>query len=311
MQTLSPPPRDLPELSSNSNRQKFIQSMKQYNDILHELTTCFVGQIERFPVIEKNLKEITDILMLLDDDTSKTQFYQYREKLCHFCKQLADEQVKIITDRQILIKSQNQFQKILSDYNSILYELEITIDENAKLNVLKDNTIRESLQKSEELERIKQDRELFEEEKRIFDKKKNHLEEDKILLENQKRNLDIERDSLDGEKKLLAQEKISLNEEKMSLDQQSQLYEDCEKALLNERKTFQYRFDKLLNETNYLREELEKKNEEFKEVLEHLAQSVSRSYFKLLLFICHFIIKICLKSYYNTIFSHRRKRSIY
>ncbi|XP_012228357.1 optineurin-like isoform X2 [Linepithema humile] len=271
--TLSSISYDLSESSSDSNRQKFIQSMKQYNDIYHELTACFVGQIERFPVIEKNLKEITDILMVLDDDPSKMQLHQYREKLCHFCKHLADEQVKIITDRQILVKSQNQFQKILSDYNSILYELEITIDENAKLNVLKDNTTRESLQKSGEMERIKQDRQLFEEKKRTFDQEKNHLEEEKKSLEKQKKSLDVERDSLYDERKLLAQEKISLNEEKMSLDQQSQLYEDCEKSLQNEKKTLQHQFEKLLNETNFLKQELEEKNEEFKEVLEHLAQS--------------------------------------
>lgn len=266
-------PCDLSQSSINSNRQKFIENMKQYDDILRELTACFVGQIERFPVIETNLKEITEILMLLDDDTSKTQFYQYREKLCHFCKQLADEHVKIITDRQTLIKSQNQFQKILSDYNSILYELQITIDENAKLNVLKNNTTLESLQKSEKLEHIKQDKQLFEEEKRSFDQEKINLEEEKRSLEDQKRSLDEERDLLYNEKRLLVRERISLHEEKKSLDQQSQLYENCEKALQNEKKTLQQQIEKLVDETNGLRQDLEKKNTEFKEILEHLAQS--------------------------------------
>jgi len=259
---------DLSETSSNLSRQKFVQNMKQYNDMLQELTNCFVKQTERFAAIEKGLKEITDILRL-DDDNSEME---REEKLHQYCKQLADEQIKIITDRQVLIKSQNLYQKIFSDYNSILYELEITIDENAKLNVLKDNTARENLQTSEQLERDKQS---LEEEKKIFDQEKENLENEKKSLESQKKSLDMERISLHDERKLLEEEKISLNEEKMSLDHQSQLYENCERDLHNEKKQLQVRNDQLLGEINSLRQQIEEKNAELKKIMELLAQSVS------------------------------------
>lgn len=253
--------------------------MKQYNNMLQELTECFVTQIERFAVIEKGLKEITELLRF-NDDNSKMQ---YKEKLSQCCKQLADEQVKIITDRQTLIKSKNQFQKIFSDYNSILYELEITLDENMKLNVLKDNTANENLQTSEQLELIKRYRESLEREKRIFDQEKDSLEIEKESLESQKKSLEMERVSLHDERQLLAQEKISLNEEKMSLDHQSQLYEDCEKDLQNEKKIFQVRYEKLLKETNSLRQEIEEKNTECKNILKQLAQFVSEFFLNLII----------------------------
>ncbi|XP_029167983.1 optineurin-like [Nylanderia fulva] len=249
---------DLLQSSSNLNRQKFVENIKQYNNILQELTECYVKQIERFATIEKSLKEITDILIILDDDNnSKMQFYQYKEKLCHCCKQLADEQVKIISDRQTLIKSQNQFQKIFSDYNSILYELEITIDENTKLNVLKDKKDREKL---EEVEQIKLNKQLLEEEKQSLNQEKLNLEKEKDILESQKKSLDMERITLHEDKKYVMQEKISLNEEKMSLDHQSQLYENCEKALKDE--------------NELLRQDIQKKDTEFKEIMQQYAQSV-------------------------------------
>lgn len=268
-------PIQLPEISKSSSslsHQKFVQNIKQYNDLLQELTECYVRQIERFATIEKSLKEITDILMLLDDDNLKMQFYQYREKLCHCCKQLADEQVKIISDRQTLIKSQKQFQNIFSDYNSILYELEITIYENAKLNVLKNKSAHENMQKLEELEQIKHDKQFFEEEKRILNQEKDNLEEEKKSLESQKKSLDMERILLCDEKKLVMQEKVNLNEEKTSLDYQSQLYENCEKALQKEKKLLQVYCEELLDKANILEQKAEKKNIEFKEVMEQLAQ---------------------------------------
>lgn len=239
--------------------------------MLQELTKCFITQIERFAVIEKGLKEITDVLRL-DDDNS---IIQYKEKLCQCCKQLIDEQVKIITDRQTLIKSQNQFQKIFSDYNSILYDLEITIDENTKLNVLKDSSVRENLQTLEQLEHIKRDQQLLEKEKKLFDYEKDSLEKEKGFLELQKKSLDMERVSLHDERKLLEQEKITLNDEKMSLDHQSQLYEDCERGLQNEKKVLQVRYEQLLNKSNSLQQEIEEKNAEFQKMMEQIAQSVS------------------------------------
>lgn len=245
--------------------------MNQYNERVQELTEYFITQIERFSVVEKNLKEITDILRL-DEDSS---IMQSKEKLCQCYKQLADEQIKIITDKQTLIKSKNLFHKIFLDYISILYELEIMIGENAKLKVLKDNSARENSQTLEQLEQIKRDQQSLEMNKKNFDQEKDSLKKEKRSLESQKKSLDLERMSLHDERKFLEQEKISLNEEKTSLDHQSKLYEDCEKDLQNEKRILHVRYEQLLSETNSLRQEIEEKNVEFQKIMEQLAQSVS------------------------------------
>lgn len=260
---------DLSETSSNLNRQNLSQNMNQYNERVQELTEYFITQIERFSVVEKNLKEITDILRL-DEDSS---IMQSKEKLCQCYKQLADEQIKIITDKQTLIKSKNLFHKIFLDYISILYELEIMIGENAKLKVLKDNSARENSQTLEQLEQIKRDQQSLEMNKKNFDQEKDSLKKEKRSLESQKKSLDLERMSLHDERKFLEQEKISLNEEKTSLDHQSKLYEDCEKDLQNEKRILHVRYEQLLSETNSLRQEIEEKNVEFQKIMEQLAQS--------------------------------------
>ncbi|XP_011636667.1 myosin-11 isoform X2 [Pogonomyrmex barbatus] len=264
-------PIQLPDSSETSglNRQKFAQNIKQYNDMLQELSECFVIQMDHFAAIEKNLKNIIDILNY-DNDSNKVQD---REKLCQCCKELADEQVKIITDRQTLIKSQNQFQKIFSDYNSILYELEIMMDENTKLNVLKDNTARKSSQKLEQLEQIKYDKQSLETEKRSLDQEKDNLEKEKRSLESQKKSLEMERISLNSERKFLEQEKISLNEEKMSLDHQSQLYENCERDLQKEKKALQTRYEHLQDTLDNLQQKIERRNADYKQIMEQLVQS--------------------------------------
>ncbi|XP_018309199.1 optineurin isoform X1 [Mycetomoellerius zeteki] len=260
---LTPVKQDSLETSSLSH-QKFVQNVKQYNDMLQELTKCFVEQVGRFAALEKNLKKITDILRLDDNKM------QCEEELYQYYKELTDEQIKIITDKQTLIKSQNQFQMIFSDYNSVLYELQVMLDENAKLNILKDNSARENLETSEQLERDKQS---LEQEKKIFDQEKDNLKNEKESFESQKKSLDMERVLLQDEKKLLEQEKISLNEEKMSLDHQSQLYEDCERDLHNEKKILQAHNEQLLSETCSLRQQIDEKDAQFKKLIEQFAQS--------------------------------------
>ncbi|XP_018402063.1 PREDICTED: centromere-associated protein E-like [Cyphomyrmex costatus] len=255
--------------TSNLNHQKFVENIKQYNDMLQELTKCFIGQVVRFVTIEKDLKEITDILRL--DDNSKMQ---YKEKLCQYYKELTDEQMKIIIDRQTLIKSQNQFQKILSDHNSVLHELQIMLDKNVKLNILEDNSF---CKNSQTLEQLEHDKQSLEQEKNIFDQEKNTFdqEKEKKSFEIQKKSLDMERTSLQDERKLLEQEKIALNEKKMSLDHQSQLYKNCESDLHNEKKTktrLQARIKQLSDKTSSLQQQIEEKEKKFEKMLQLLEQ---------------------------------------
>ncbi|XP_020290551.1 golgin subfamily A member 6-like protein 4 isoform X2 [Pseudomyrmex gracilis] len=267
-------PVQLPDLTNLSipSRQKITQITKQYNNIVQELTECFTAQIERFNVIEQVLKESADVLTILDDSKLEVQLNDYKQKLCYCRQRLADEQVKIITDRQTLIKSQNQFHKMLSEYKSILYELELMINENAKLEILKDNTMRESLQISEKIERINLEERLLQEERSTFAQEKDILKEEKMLLEQQKQSLETERESFYNEKKLLAQEKIGLNEEKMSLDQQSYLYENSKQMLEQEKKLLTSRFQDLVDKADKMQQELERTNNQFAIALEQITQ---------------------------------------
>lgn len=200
--------------------------------MLQELSECFIAQIERSAVIEKGLKEITDILILNNDNFKM----QYKKKICQCCKELTNEQVKIITDRQTLIKSQNQFQKIFSDYNSILHELEITFDISTKLNVLKNNIVCENLQMQEQLKEIKWDQESLQEEEKLFYQEKDILETEKKYLKDQKKSLDMEWVSLHNERKLLDQEINIFSQEKMLLYQKSELYRNRKRELQNKKK---------------------------------------------------------------------------
>lgn len=230
--------------SSHPDRQTFIQNLEQYDDELQDLFKCFVAQRKRYAVVEKCLREITNVLELLDDDKLCLKFHttesdllqkklsSYEEKLHNCHKELIHAQIEVITEKQVLVKLQNQFQKMFSDYNSALCELQITIEENAKLNTLKNNITRDNLRKQVELEEtIISSNQLLEDEKTIFNLEKFDLEKEKKLLEKQKQDLDVLRESLNTERAFLQQEKITLNVEKTSLDHQGKLYDNQEKIL--------------------------------------------------------------------------------
>lgn len=225
-----------------------MQNINEYNDRLLKLSKCFVSQIDRFNVIENFLKEVMNIFEIVSMDKLHHKFEitednslsleEYREKLRDYHQRLNDEQVKIINDRETFIKSQSEFQKIFSDYKAILCKLETMIDENIKLDNLKNDVIRGGWER-------------LEEEKKTFDQRKENLIQEKELLMRQKKELSTEWDLLYFGTRFLEQETINLKEEKASLDQQSQLYENHKQAIQDEKKSLEENYQALLSrETN-------------------------------------------------------------
>lgn len=248
----------------------FTQSIKQYGEMLQELTECFITQIPRYSAIQKCIKECTDILDACENiklpeqcDTVKEswslqlrQLQIYKEKLFINQKILHEEQLKLITDKQCFIKIQNQFQKIFSDYNSILYELQITTEEKNKLHIMKDNITKESSQRISELEQYKCESEKkYKEVKDILEQERQSWNEQKKLLDNQRQSLNMEYKSLIDQKKMLF---ISPDDKTCK---QFQIHQDNEKLLQTEKDTLEKNYKTLIAKVYSLRTSLEEKDD--------------------------------------------------
>lgn len=246
------------------------QSIKQYGEIMQELTTCFITQIPRYSAIQKCIKECTDILDACEYiklpeqcDTVKEnwslqlrQLQIYKEKLFINQIMLREEQLKLITDKQCFIKIQNQFQKIFSDYNSILYELQITREEKNKLHIMKDNITKESSQRISELEQYKCESEKkYKEIKDILEQERQSWNEQKKLLDNQRQSLNMEYKSLIDQKKMLF---ISPDDKTCK---QFQLHQDNEKLLQMEKDTLEKNYKTLIAKVNSLHTSLQEKDD--------------------------------------------------
>ncbi|XP_066602884.1 optineurin-like isoform X2 [Prorops nasuta] len=146
----------------------------------------------------------------------------------------------ISSDKENLLKAQDQVQKMLSHYHTYFHGLEMKLAQHSKVHASKE---------SEELEQLK----------KLLEELKQKLEEERKLVENQRSNLEVEQKKLSKEKQLLEQDRINLNEEKTSLDQQSLLYESQEKSILLEKRTLESKYEQLLAEKNSLQEKLQNK----------------------------------------------------
>ncbi|KAK2588939.1 hypothetical protein KPH14_001794 [Odynerus spinipes] len=249
----------------------FTQSIKQYGEMLQELTECFITQIARFSSIQKCIKECINILDACENiklpekcDTIEEswslqlgQLQIYKEKLSIYQKMLLEEQLKLLTDRQSFIKLQNQFQKIFSDYNSIWYELQIMSEENAKLHIMKDSITRESSQRITELEKCKNEsEEKYKEVKDILEQERQSWNEQKRSLDNQRKSLNMEYKCLIDQKEML----FSLHEEKTLTSKQCQLHDTNEKLLQMEKDTLEKNYKQLITDVDALHVQLEKKD---------------------------------------------------
>ena len=118
-----------------------------------------------------------------------------------------DEELQSILDRQEMIKAQNDFQKIFTDYNATLLELESLRKEKQALT---------TLQRGASLHDER------------FDEARANLKENERLLEDQKRNLERERLELSEQKDAMKRERLRLQDnERKVVEQNVNLLEEA------------------------------------------------------------------------------------
>ncbi|XP_012262676.2 NF-kappa-B essential modulator isoform X1 [Athalia rosae] len=126
---------------------QFLQNVKQYNDILQRVSECWGQQGTRHITVQESLQEAIGILQDLEKARGNEQvFVEKQDKLVTCRVRLNDERLQMMNERQEMIKAQSQFQKVFSDYNSVLYELEIMHEENAKLSCSQNKNIEVSVE---------------------------------------------------------------------------------------------------------------------------------------------------------------------
>ncbi|XP_015190329.1 PREDICTED: kinesin-related protein 4-like [Polistes dominula] len=248
----------------------FTQNIKQYGEMLQEVTNCFLEQIFRHTAIQKCIKECINILdacegIKLPKESSTTvenwslqldQIQIYKDKLSIYQKTLHKEQLKLIEDRQCFIKIQNQFQKLFSDYNSILYELQMMSEENIKLNLMKDSISKDNYQEITELKKQKNEYEQkYNEIKTVLEQERETWSEQKKLFDSLKNSWGMELKYLMEQKEML----FSLQKEKELTCKQCQLHESNQKLLQTDKEALERNCKQLTTEADALRIQLEEK----------------------------------------------------
>ncbi|KAI4492383.1 hypothetical protein M0804_002174 [Polistes exclamans] len=267
----------------------FTQNIKLYGEMLQEVTNCFLAQIVRHSAIQKCTKDCINILDACEgiklpkqsgtiEENWSLQLDQiqiYKDKLSTYQKTLHKEQLKLIADRQCFIKIQNQFQKIFSDYNSILYELQMMSEENIKLNLMKDSISKENSQEITELKKQKNEYEQkYNEIKTILEQERETWSEQKKLFDNLKNSWGMELKYLMEQKEML----FSLQGEKELACKQCQLHESNKKLLQTDKETLERNYKQLTTEVDALRIQLEEKERTLQRITmikEELAKEIT------------------------------------
>ena len=232
---------------------------------METLVDSFSEQSSRYVRIQECLKECADILHKFEISNNEAPKEEnlvlttYGNILSECRKKLVDEQLGNIVDRQKWIKVQNQLQKIFSDYKYVLYELEITEEENKKLATIQDKVIEEKLQEIKDLEKcITEEKKSLAEEASSLSLEKMSLADEKKSLEELRETVLATQANFNAELDTFELEKSNLLEEKSALDRQSKLFEALEKSSQMEKRV------------------LLKRCKDFKEQIESLQQQLSK-----------------------------------
>ncbi|XP_034178162.1 uncharacterized protein LOC117603281 isoform X2 [Osmia lignaria lignaria] len=270
-------------IKSSVNPKKYCQrnitKIKDYNDKSQELIACFDKQLNQCTVIGEYLKNLTQMLGNKISCNVMSDSEQFNDQLLNCYQKFIEEQQKFSEDIKIACTVQNQFQKILLDCNSIVDELETTMNTNIEDGAIKNSVTSESARNIAELKKqTTENKQLLEEEKVLLSREREKLEEEKNLLNDQRKTLELEYKNLNDSKELLRQERISLHEEKSSLDQQSQLYESHYKKTLEAEKTkFEAKYSQLVGEIGTLHESIQKKELCIKELQREMVQHLENA----------------------------------
>ncbi|KAK0168149.1 hypothetical protein PV327_001977 [Microctonus hyperodae] len=228
---------------NNKNRQQFYDNFLHYNEKLSSVVKCYAAQTSRFTNIQDCLKHCIDVIKTIDINSSSEVQEKSIQTLENCRKQLINEQLQNISERQNLIMAQNQFQKIFSDYNSALHELELLREENGK--------------PIEKLDILEQERE--------------ELMEKMKMINDEKQQLNSAKEKLIAEQISFEQQQAGLEEAKASLNSQSMLYETEMKTLQDNMKVMEKRHDNMLQLSTKLKEVLQEKNIELDGIKARLA----------------------------------------
>ncbi|XP_029035689.2 centromere-associated protein E-like [Osmia bicornis bicornis] len=270
-------------IKSSVNPKKYCQrnitKIKDYNDKSQELIACFDKQLNQCTVIGEYLKNLTQILENKVSCSVMSGSEQFDDQLLNCYQKFIEERQKFSEDIKIACTVQNQFQKTLLDCNSIVDELETTMNTNIEDGAMKNSVTSESARNiAESKKQNTENKQLLEEEKVLLSREREKLEEEKNLLNDQRKTLELEYKNLNDSKELLRQERISLHEEKSSLDQQSQLYESHYKKTLEAEKTkFEAKCSQLVGEIGILHESIQKKELCIKELQREMVQHLENA----------------------------------
>ncbi|XP_023288099.1 NF-kappa-B essential modulator isoform X2 [Orussus abietinus] len=255
--------------TANPTCAKISQNVKHHYNTLTSLVNCYANHSRQCTSIQDCLQECSDILNVFDDSKILVQatteshvmppkeIQFYASKLLKCRSKLMDEQLRIISHRQELIKVLDEIQ-IFSDYDSSFYELETMNEEHAKFCTLQNQTAKTH----ETLEDATNAQKCIEEKKKLLELEKRNLEEKRKTLDEERESLVVQRQSLNAKVEELQSEQSLLSQERMLLNQQHLLYEAQKKSLLCEKKVLQSNNEELIQQVDNLNTKLASKEQE-------------------------------------------------
>ncbi|XP_011313772.1 filamin A-interacting protein 1-like [Fopius arisanus] len=222
--------------SDGKHSKQFLDNFTHYNKKLGALAKCYTEQMSRFTEIQECLKSCIETLDYYENfEPSELSFdtrLKHKQTLDNVRRELIEEQLKNISERQNLIKAQKQFESIFLDYNAALHELDILREENSK------PVERNVTQEPGNLNLLKE----------------------KKMMEEAKERFELEKKSFLAEKTIFELEIESLSREKASLNTQSMLYEAQMQTLQENCKALEKRHNDLVSKVMRLKEAIEEKD---------------------------------------------------
>lgn len=283
-------------LLGESQDLSITHNISRYNAIRNGLGSSFSSMNYRFEKVQKILTDCTKICQdfesLYDNTSLVNDIMLFKKELGNYRIKLMDEQVQIINNKQVMIKSLKGFDKIWSDYSHFERELALQKDEISKLKINFDKQIEENElelathvkemnEKKQELEK-KYETEI---EKRVeeLEKEKQKLEDGKSLVQQKLQLIDPEQKALSLEKQKIEDEKLiqhelgktvrnlksiydihfkKFNSDTLSYQKNLSIFEERNRMLLAENEMLKKEKEFFLNDRNAFEEQKKKLNEE-------------------------------------------------
>lgn len=251
------------------NIKILLRNLKYHNTLKHVFAR-FTLENTYFFAIENIIGHMIFRSRIIEKSIECEDVKDFFETLHYYRKELMDMRKKIITDRDIPIKSENSLLEIYLDYRTLLRQLEIQVNKDAKLNImniLKINAIHEKEDKSKELKQLTHKKQRLEKMKKTLTKEMEFLDKKSKLPRSwERRRLDAQSDLKRWErlkKNVIANESIFT----------------CKRWSVDESKMFHDMFKKTCEENTTINLKYENLNKEYKTLHDLHKQSVSMKLF--------------------------------